>query len=534
MTAREEIGRLQRRLFQRQQKLIEGSVHASTAAFRAYEGRYRERTRGFLREARYHELLAQIASSDRVYVGDYHTLKQAQRSFLKLVQRRQGPRPLVLALEFVQGRHQAALDGYLSGKLSRARFLERIEYKRHQLFDVWPNFEPIFDEARTRKLRVLALDLLGGARTTLRERDEYAARRIAQTAARTPEAQIFVLAGQLHVAPPHLPAAVDRRLRLGKKHAQGRSLTIYQNCESIYWELQRSGRELEVETTLVRTGEWCLINTPPVVVQQSFLDWIEGGERPMESGHPEARFRELASLVARFLGLHSKALTEALEQVSVYTAGDLSFVDSLPERGFSATEIKQIERQILSRESYYIPRAKIAYLANLSVNHAAEEAAHFVRSVVSGGEGEPRGLVDAFYARALEEAYAFCGSKIVNPRRKCPHQPEFEKLARGRPGFTREVARFVLDHQRIERGERSQGALGKLYRSGGADLFNAVTHSLGYMLGERLYYALATGRMLKSEVRMLFLDPLEDDGVPFLTYLDLATRLADVRIPKRL
>jgi len=535
VTAREEIGRLQRRLFRRQEKLIAASVQGATPAFRAYEARYRSRTRGFLREALYGELLAQIAASDRVYVGDYHTLKQSQRSFLKLVQRRESSRPLVLALEFVQGRHQAALDAWLSGKLSDAPFLERIEYKRHQLFDVWPNFKPILDEARLSGLRVIGIDLLGSARTTLRQRDEYAAARIAQAAARAPEAQIFVLAGQLHVAPPHLPAAVDRKLRQGRsaRLAKAKSLTVYQNCESIYWELQRNGRELEVETAVVRTGEWCLINTPPVVVQQSFLDWIEGGDRPLESGHLEARFRELASIIARFLGLHGKALAAALEQVSVYTAGDLSFVDSLQGRGFSATEKRQIERQILSRESYYIPRAKIAYLANLSVNHAAEEAAHFVRNVVSGASDEPRGLVDAFYARALEEAYAFCGSKIVNPRRKCPHEPEFEKLARGRPGFNREVARLVLDHLRIERGERSGGALRKLYRSGGAELFNAVTHSLGYMLGERLYYALATGRMLKAEVRLLFLDPLEDDGVPFLTYLDLSKRLSDVRIPKR-
>ena len=63
------------------------------------------------------------------------------------------------------------------------------------------------------------------------------------------------------------------------------------------------------------------------------------------------------------------------EQVSVYTAGDLSFLGSLPGRGFSRLEIAQIEQQILSRESYYIPRARIAYLAGLSLNHAAEEAA---------------------------------------------------------------------------------------------------------------------------------------------------------------
>lgn len=527
-TARVEIGRLQRRLWERQKKLISASVHGGDAAFRAYEARYLKATRSYLREARYAELLDAIAHADLVYVGDYHTLKQSQRSFLKLVQRRRSRRPLLLALEFVQGRHQSGLDDFLAGRISEARFLERIEYRRHAVFDTWENFRPILEEARKHGLPVVALDLIGSARTTLSQRDAYAARRIARALSHAPGAQLFALAGQLHVAPAHLPAAVARELP-----AKLTSLSVYQNCEAIWWSLQRQGRELEVEACVVHPGEWCLVNTPPVVVQQSFLDWIEGGAAPLESSHPETRFRELARLVARFLRLDSKELRTALEHVSVYTAGDLSFLGGLRARGFAPREIEQISRQILSRESYYIPRARIAYLANLSVNHAAEEATHFLRHVVSGAGEEERGLVDAFYARALEEAYAFCGSKIVNPRRKCPHAPEFERLLRAPDPFTRQVARYVLGHLRLERGEQSPGSLRGVFRSRGSDLFNAVTHSLGYMLGERIYYALATGRMLKGEVRALFLDPLEEEGHAFLTYLDLSKRLADVRIPVR-
>jgi hypothetical protein len=526
-TAREEIGRLQRALFQRQRRLIARAVHKASPQFAAYEARVQRRVRRHLREASYDELLAAVASSDLVFVGDYHTLKQAQRSFLKLVQRLTAlGRPLLLALEFVQGRHQKALDLYLQGRLSAPAFLERIEYRRHQRFDVWPHFGPIFEEARRRRLPVIAIDARGG----LAERDAYAARRIARAVQQRPGALVLTLTGQLHVAPPHLPRAVHRAL--GRAGSGLRALTVYQNCEDLYWALQAQGRELDVEAVLVRDGEWCLINTPPVIVQQSFLDWIEGGEEPLEGEHPERRFRELALLVARFLRLDDAAFHEALEGVEVYTAGDLSFLGSLPQRGFSPREIRTIEKQILARESYYIPRARIAYLANLSVNHAAEEAAHFVRHVVSSASEEERGLVDSFYARALEEAFAFCGSKIVNPRRKCPHEPEFERLARGPDPFQRSVARFVLAHLRLERGKRPLYALRGLYREGEA-LFNAVTHSLGYMLGERLYYALARGRVLKSEVRQLFLDPLDEDGAPLLTYLDLASRLSDVRIPRR-
>ncbi len=255
--ARIEIGRLQRRLWQRQRKLIASSVLGGTPEFHRYEARYLGRTRTFEREASFVELLQAIAQADLVYVGDYHTLKQAQRSFLKLVQRRWTPRPLVLALEFVQGRHQDAVDAFLAGRLSEERFLERIEYARHAVFDTWSHFRQIFEEARRRKLPVVAIDLLASGGTSLRERDRYAARRIAAAVREQPGAQVFTLAGQLHVAPPHLPAAVSAEL---SKHGLARqALTVYQNCERIWWALEREGRELEVEACALRPGEWCLI-----------------------------------------------------------------------------------------------------------------------------------------------------------------------------------------------------------------------------------------------------------------------------------
>jgi Haem-binding uptake, Tiki superfamily, ChaN len=510
------------------------SISGATAAFHAYEARYARRVRSFLRESSYRELLEAASAADLIYVGDYHTLKQAQRSFLKLVQRRASRRPLLLALEFVQGRHQRTLDEHLAGRLTDARFLEAIEYRRHQPFDVWPNFKPILDEARRRRLPVVGIDLIGARGISLAERDTYAARRIAAAVRRQPAAQLFALAGQLHVAPQHLPAAVDRALgRRGAGRGERGKLVVYQNCESIWFDLQDKGRELDVEAVLVRPGEFCLLNTPPVVVQQSFLDWIDGGQSLTDGGPPETRFKMLARSIARFLGLDGSALRRALDQIAVYTAGDLSFLPGLRARGFSTREIRQIEQQILSRESYFIPRARIAYLANLSVNHAAEEATHFLRHVVSGAIEVPRGIVDSFYVRTLEEAYAFYGSKIVNPRRKCPLEPEMLELTRAGDAFTREVAQLVLRHKRFERGEVRPATLRAVYRSAGPALFNAVTHSLGTMLGERLYHALATGRFLKAEARELFLDPLEEEGAACLVYLDLARRLREVRIPRR-
>ena len=66
------------------------------------------------------------------------------------------------------------------------------------------------------------------------------------------------------------------------------------------------------------------------------------------------------------------------------------------------------------------------------------------------------------------------------------------------------------------------------------DLFLALTHALGYMLGDRLYYGLVGRAVTKAQVRKLFLDPWAEEGAPVEAYFELLRRLRKVRIPKRM
>lgn len=516
--ARIEILRLHRTLFEKQRALIRARVHGYDAAFRRYERRYQRAVRTFERVASFDEVVEDAAASDVVHVGDYHTLKQAQRGYMKLVRRlAEGGRPIVLALEFVEARHQAALDRYLAGRMSERRFLQKIRSPGSHPFDVWPHFRPIFEMARELGLPLVALEKAG--RGTLAERDRFWARRIARALQERPGAIVMTLAGQLHCTPGHLPARVADAMK--KTTQPPRQLVVFQNAEPIYFELERQGIEHQVEAVRVGTGAWNLVNTSPLVAQQSFLDWVEGDADAVETSQPEQHFKELARLVAGFLALD---VGDALEQVEVYTAGDLSFLAKLRADGhFSARDVALIRRRILSRESCYIPRARIAYLANLSINHAAEEACHFLRHAVTGHDEPGHGLVDAFYGRALEEAFAFFGSRIVNPRRKAPTVEAMHRMRRsGSPG-ERRVAAIVLGHLAFERGQRARPVRG-VYDSPDVDVFNAVTHVLGYMLGSRLYDALLAGQLSKDEARELFLDPLDEDGDAMHRYFELARR----------
>ncbi len=520
---RNEVLSLERQLFRVQERLIDRIAAADSPAFRAYERSYRRHVPRVEDISSLAQVMRDVGRADIVFVGDYRTLVASQRAFVELVTRAAARgRPLALALEFVEGRLQPILDAYLRGRISEARFLDRIGYPHRYTFHLWPSYRPIFELARRLQLPVIGIDRRFASSDPPGLLDEYAAGRIVRLAEEPDHPRVMVLVGQLHVAPTHLPAAVQRVAETEGTRPL-RTVVVYQNCEEVYWELARQGLASQVEAATLAPGQHCLVNASPVVCQQSFVDRVEDdGEGELIAGDPEDEFKEMARIIAAFLRID---VDEALDQVEVYSAGDLSFVASMRTRGlFSERDLRVLRRQVLSRESYYVPRARAVYLATLAVNHAAEEAAHFVRHVCAGDAvSAERGLIDGFYARVPEEAMGYFGSKIVNPRRACAREPDFRRLLRATDESMRLLATMVLAHKRLERGRRSP-VVRRLYAHSDPYLFDAVTHALGYVLGDDLHHAMVRGRLPKREIRELFRDPLQEDGSAFHTYFYLAHR----------
>ncbi|MBI5507401.1 MAG: ChaN family lipoprotein [Deltaproteobacteria bacterium] len=528
---RQSIVAMHRTIFKQNQARINRSVFGYTPQFQRYEREYAAGISKFERVATLEELDLALDHAQIVYVGDYHTLAQSQRAFLRVLRRLPEERPVVVALEFAEGRFQDILDAYMAGRIAERAFLRGINYDKHWVFGGWKNFKELLDLARERNYYVLAIDSVGRgpAGVSLQRRDTYAAKRIAQALQTHPAHLVAVLIGELHIAPSHLPAAVDRELKLeGFKVPR---LILYQNCHELYFQLAEQGLEHEIEVLRLSDERYCLMNTPPIVCQQSFLNWLDVDTEPAQLEAPEANFKEFARLIASFFDL---PIERGLKEVEIVTVADLSFLSRLQRRGdFSAADIKSIKKQILSSQSYYIPRAKTVYLGNLSVNHAAEEATHFIRHVVAD-LSEPRLLVDAFYHRCIEEALGFMGSKLINHKRKRASVEALQREARSRTASPaeRHVARLVLRHLSMETGKKVHG-ISEVYGCD-VDAFNAVTHILGYRLGDRLYYGLVSGQIRKAEVHNLFLDPMEEEGAALATYLYLLGRTAKVKVPERM
>ena len=536
LSPREELLQIQKRIFAHNNEVIRSQALVRERGFDLYERHYKRHVRTYQRVSNQEELFEAILESDLIYLGDYHTNKQSQRTLLRVLKWIVEKVPsLGIGLELVQRRHQKYLDAYLAGRLTDEAFREKIQFKKYWYFDLWENFKPIFEFARFHHLPLFGIERSLETDATLDKRDRWSAEIIASLIEEDPSRKLIIFAGDLHIAPEHLPKEVAKKLKT--RGFRKKELIVYQNSESIYWELAEDEVEEMVEIVKIGDREFCVINTPPIIWQQSYLNWLEHEEGSIDYADAKHSFVELLRQVADFLTIPLSQEME--EEVEVFTCGDLSFLKKLSEDGdFSKREIQRIKKQILNSESYCIPQKRYVYLANLSINHASEEAAHYLKFLCSGAE-EPRDPVDAFYANAIHEALGFFGSKIINHKRKCFHEKEYLGLINylqsnkvpQRRELEVEIALLILKHKELDK--KGIPIHSQKYFKARHELFFGVTHGLGYMLGDRLYYAFLAEKITKEEVRDLFCDPMKGEGGPFEIYKRLLRKVRGVKIPKR-
>ena len=91
---------------------------------------------------------------------------------------------------------------------------------------------------------------------------------------------------------------------------------------------------------------------------------------------------------------------------------------------------------------------------------------------------------------------------------------------------------MVVKHAAFVRGERVRG-MSEIYECG-VELFNQITHVIGYELGDKLFYCLMDGKCEKNEIRDLFFDHFEEEGSALTTYFQLAIRVQNIDVPERL
>lgn len=444
------------------------------------------------------EVIERIESSDLVYGGDFHALEQAQRTHLRLL--RKVRKPVVLALESFQVSAQKHLDAYSKGALTLEELRAKSKWDATWGF-AWDHYRPLLELAKARGFKLLALNSKAGVRE-LDAREKKAAQVIAK--AWSPDHVVYVLFGDLHLAPAHLPAKVHSALK-GRETA----LTIHLNSERVYFQLANRGLETEVDVVKFGDTSFCILSTPPWVKWQSYLLFLDravahdGDDRLDDETDfdPTDQVALLVRLAADDLGLAKRF--QQIADLAVYGENDETIWREVAKRT-DKRERATAHDLLRAGLRFFLPQGGIAYQPKATINSAAAIAGLYLHARLSGRKKSLWNFPADIRAQVWCEAVSYFISKTINHSRRSETLAGLQNKLRTR-SENAEALRLALDVRLSEMARlRSGRARALQIRPRRKSSYIEASRILGGMLGERLYLAYRS-RKLKPDTLVTWL-----------------------------
>ena len=554
---REQLIQIQKSNYRKNVKLVRESL-GYEAGVATYRKEYLHYLRDYEAISNKTDLIGKASAADVIFHGDYHTLAQSQRSVLRILRELRGKREIVLCLEMFHGSDQKHVDRFMSGELSENSFLEKIDYAKKWPFH-WNNWSPIISLCRDDKIPILGINTeINDAKgiRSLRERDQYSARIISKAFLGNRGKLIYVVDGDLHISPNHLPRNVAQLLDLLDEPVK--LFIIFQNAESLYWKLCSQGLE-EADVLRITENMYCVMNTMPANKIQSYLNWLESSQDAYFPVHKDwdgdgfegrgAMVHEMVTTLASIFKLELPA--DALEKLTIYYPNDLYFMELLYETPELKGQLRLVRDKIKRGEGFLLEYERsgenkyLIYLANSNINMAAEESCHFLNAALRGPLEAPISPLDYFYRNVITECLGFFGSKFLNEKRKAQSENSIRRFLgkvkrgelKGADQETIQVARYILQHFYMQRKTNEAAEFIKKFRSqykSRSAISRMFSTQLGYMLGNKLYYAVKRGKFSMQRIREIFQDPFDKPMKAFECYLEVCERVKKVKHVSRL
>ncbi len=454
------------------------------------------------------QLTAKIRRTDIVLLGDYHALPAAQRCAAALLEARAQPgdRPVVLGVEAIFSHHQHVLDEWWRREIDEHELRERIRFETDWGYD-WPPFYELLVTAREHGEGLYGLDCM--PREDLRKigtRDRHAADKLAEIRQHHPHAVIFVLFGESHFAPGHLPRWLRERL------PRDRVLTVLQNVDALYWQATREQQD-RVEAVRVNDGVVCIFNSTPLEKYESYRLYLSGCQG--EAGQADAvpTIYNLVESLSCFLGINRyssqnstqpRFLVDLLPEVYCGSS-DQRLRQLLARAHYGPEKVEAMLAKVENRGSVYLPPINAIYLRQFQMSYVAEEVARFLHHACrglplrrrawfpSGGDIRAR-----FYARTVEHALGYFGSRVLYPARPAVG-------AEGREVLSQRLCQKWAEH--AVTNDRKK--------------FDETAQKLGYLVGSELYAAYLRGSVSCTILRHWFLSRLEGPGEALRTLSEI-------------
>jgi hypothetical protein len=455
------------------------------------------------------QIQSALHAADVVLIGDYHALPAAQRYAASLIEQRAlaGDRPVVLGVETIFARDQHILDEWWRREIEENELRQRIRFDLDWGYD-WSPFYELLVAARDHGEGVYGLDCM--PRENLRKigaRDRHAAAKIAEIRERHPGAAIFVLFGESHLAPGHLPRVLRQQLPATK------ILSVLQNVDALYW--RAAGERVDkVDAVRVHDDVLCVFNATPLEKYESYRLFLDQWSR-CDSGPDYApSIYNLVDSLASFLeinrysphnGTQPKFLVDMLPEVHGKSS-DAMVRRLLSRKAISGQQLENMLTSVEERGSAYFPELNAFCIREFQLVNAAEDAARFLHHACRGlpkrlnghgmaGDGSNErsngfAAMDAFYTRVIENTVAYFGSRVLYPARLAPDA-----------GTSITLSRAACEKAAVAAGRTDN------------EKFHSITQEWGYRLGSMLYDAYLAGRVKPSGLRRLFLAHLDEPGL---------------------
>src|SRR5580700_7922327 len=313
-----------------------------------------------------------LHAADVVLVGDYHALPAAQRYAALLIEQRAlaGDRPVVLGVETIFARDQHILEEWWRREIDENELRQRIRFDLDWGYD-WTPFHELLVTARDHAEAIYGLDCM--PRENLRKigaRDRHAAAKVSEIRERHPNAVIFALFGESHLAPGHLPRVLHKELPGAK------ILTVLQNVDALYW--RAAGERVDkVDAVRVNEDVLCVFNATPLEKYESYRLFLDQWSR-CDSGPDFApSIYNLVNSLASFLeinrysphnGTQPKFLVDMLPEVHGKSS-DTMLCRLLSRKGIGDPQLQTMLASVQERGSGYFSEVNAFCIREFQMMH---------------------------------------------------------------------------------------------------------------------------------------------------------------------
>jgi hypothetical protein len=525
MSPREQLLKMQRIILRQ----LKASVHklqgTTPPQIERYYQAYKREFRNYQKISNKSELLSAIRSAQIVFGGDFHPFAQSQRTHLRILRELvKEKRPLILAMEAIDSGQQKHLDLFLNGRIDERTFLRKVNYAHSWGFP-WGNYKVIFDFAKEHGLSIYGINHSPHDRKVhdLALRDAHSAREIVKLRETNPGALIYVIYGDLHLASSHLPKLVKK---WSSPVEDVRTVTIFQNSETLYWRLAKRRLEEKVDVLKLRRDTFCVVNAPPWLKWQAYLHFLENSVEAVDGSKEQDDYSDH---ILSFVSLIKKLwkVEGSFQDFHVYSQGEVKLANHL-SHSLTKAELAWLEKLIQSDRSFFVPRPPTFYMSRFDVNHTAALAGQYLHAKLRREKKLHTKFPDDFSSACWIEAIGFFTSQLVNSRRKFQTLNDLNER--------HQVTLIVLEQKLREAVAIKTGQpVGRLRPHKGRKSldYHEASRIIGALLGHKLYLAFHKGKLDLNTLRRWLSTPVSATPRFWRFYADVLRELRHIPIKER-